>query len=153
MKNKSSQVQRGISALMIFVLLIYTSGCAGSRRVISVSEIPQDGKYYYIIHNMESKYLLDDPVIDNEVLSGKIDNVSSVAGKKIHIYVKSDSVVNIDQGMVLQVPLDGIAKIEITETSTGKTILFVLGCTFGLLIIVGLLSGSYGFSGFDFDGI
>lgn len=139
--------------LMIFVLLISTSGCAGSRRVISGSEIPIQEKYYYIIHSEKSKYLLEDPRIENEILSGKVDINRSVAGKKIHIYISQDSVMTIDQGMLLEIPLAGITKAEIIESSTGKTILLVLGCTVGLLIIIGLISGSYGFQGFDFDGI
>jgi hypothetical protein len=54
MQSKYSQVQRSISALMIFVLLASTTGCAGSRRVISVLAIPEGMEYYYFIHDQGS---------------------------------------------------------------------------------------------------
>lgn len=147
--NKYTQIQKIISVLMIFVVIISTSGCSSSRKVISSSDIPVASNYYYIIHNQDEKRLLENPLIENEILSGKINYNTSVSGNKIHIYLKSEPVINATSDKMVRIPIDDIDKIEIVKVSTGKTILLVIGCTIALLLITGLLRGPYTI--FDFD--
>jgi len=65
-----------ISVSMIFILLIQLSGCY-SYKTISSSDLPlpDSGKYPYVIHCQNSKYLLKNALISNGILSGKIDTV------------------------------------------------------------------------------
>jgi hypothetical protein len=84
-----SQIQKFCSALMIFILLPYLSGCT-STRLIQKSDLPRPdpGKYAYIIHGEKIKFLLEKSTISKDTLSGKIlqtyfDNAYD-AGNKIH---------------------------------------------------------------------
>ena len=123
--KKYSQFMKTISVSMIFILLMQLSGC-DSTKIISSSELPlpDSGKYPYIIHCQNSKYLLKNTIISNGILSGKIDSVndSRQIGKKIHLYLSSDSVMKINKEKILSIPLDGIAKVEIAKVDVIGTI-------------------------------
>lgn len=140
-----SQIQKVISALMIFILLIYLSGCQ-STRIISKFDlpVPDSSKYSYIVHSEKSKILLDNgAAISNGILSGKINKFSDDEqysnGKKIHLYTSSNSAISIDTGRILSVPLKEVTKVELIKVDLGKTMVFIAGYTLGLLLVAGLI--------------
>jgi hypothetical protein len=140
--EKYSQFMKTISVSMIFILLIQLSGCY-SYKIISSSDLPlpNSSKYPYIIHSQNSKYLLDNTVISNGILSGKIDTVedSRHIGNKIHLYLSSDSVMKIDKEKILSIPLNGIPKIEVAKVDVVKITLLIAACSLGIIIVVGIV--------------
>jgi hypothetical protein len=141
-----SQLRKIVSILMIFILLIYLSGCY-STRIISSSDLPFPGssKHDYIIHGQYSKCVLDNAVISNGILSGRIEGEDSThTGYKIHVFLSSDSVMKINTEKIFSVPLDRIAKIEIRKVAAGKTILLVVGLPILVLGII-FIHDWYGF--------
>jgi len=137
-----SQFQKIISVLVIFLLLLQLSGCY-SYKIISGSDLPlpNSSKYSYIIHSQNSKYQLKNTIISNGILSGKIDTMedSRHIGNKIHVYLLSDSLIKINKEKILSLPLDGTAKVELGKVAGGKIIALLLGCTLGILMVVGLV--------------
>ena len=140
-----SQIQKFISVLMIFILLIYLSGCT-STRIISKSElpIPDSSKYAYIVHSEQSKFLLEKgSTISNGILSGKINKIYDDEqydnGKKIHLYTSSNSAISIDTGRILSVPLNEVTRVEFIKVDLGKTIVFIAGSVLGVFLVVGLI--------------
>lgn len=138
-------MQKVISVLMIFNLLIYLSGCQ-STRVISKSDlpVPDSGRYSYIVHSEKSNFLLDKgAAISNGKLSGKINRFSDDEQynnrKKIHLYTSSNSAISIDTGRILSVPIKEVTKVELIKADIGKTMLFLAGYTLGLLLVAGLI--------------
>jgi hypothetical protein len=129
--KKYSQIQKIISALMIFLLLIQLSGCY-SYKIISSSTLPLPDsiKCSYYIHSQNSKYLLENTIISNGILSGKIDTTGNSHRiiNRIHLYITSDSVMKINNGKILSIPLDGIAKVKKAKFEVGKTIILVVVC-------------------------
>ncbi len=132
-----------ISVSMIFILLIQLSGCY-SYKTISSSDLPlpDSGKYPYVIHSQNSKYLLRNAVISNGILSGKIDTVndSRQIGGKIHIYLSSDSVMKINKEKILIIPLYGIVKVEIAKVDAFKIISILALCAIGIIMAVGIVN-------------
>jgi hypothetical protein len=148
-----SQIQKIISVLMIFLLLMQLSGCY-SYKIISSSTLPLPDsiKSSYIIHFQNSKYLLEKAIISNGILSGKIDTMGNSHRiiNRIHIYLSSDSVMKINTGYILSIPLDGIAKVKKAKFEVGETIILVVVCTslctlgiFGIKAIIELNSGGF----------
>ena len=140
-----SQIQKFISVIMIFVLLGYLTGCE-STRIISKLDlpVPDSGKYSYIVHSEKSKFLLDKgSIISNGILSGKIkrfsDDEQFSKGKIIHLYVSSNSVISIDTGRILSVPINEVSKVELAKVDMGKTMVFIAGYALGLCLVVGLI--------------
>ena len=140
--KKYSQFMKTISLSMIFILLIQLSGCY-SYKTISSSDLPlpNPGKYPYVIHSQNSKYLLRNAVISNGILSGKIDTVndSRQIGGKIHIYLSSDSVMKINKEKILSIPLYGIAKVKVANVSVAAITLLIAACTLGIIMVVALV--------------
>lgn len=138
--EKYSQFMKTISVSMIFILLIQLSGCY-SYKIISSSDLPlpNPSKHPYIIHSQNSKYLLDNIVISNGILSGKIDTVedSRHVGNKIHVYLLSDSVMKINKEKILSIPLEGIEKVEMAKVNKMGTIFLVGICALGIITVVG----------------
>jgi hypothetical protein len=149
--KKYSQFMKTISVSMIFILLMQLSGCY-SYRTISNSDLPlsDSGKYSYVIHSQNSKYLLKNTIISNGILSGKIDSVndSRQIGKKIHLYLSSDSVMKINKEKILSLPLDGIAKVEIAKVDVIGTIALAAVSALVIFEVVSLVlfSSSGGFN-------
>jgi hypothetical protein len=140
-----SQIQKFLSVLMIFVLLGYLTGCE-STRIISKLDlpVPDSGKYSYIVHSEKSKFLLDKgSIISNGILSGKIkrfsDDEQFSKGNRIHLYASSNSVISIDTGRILSVPINEISKVELAKIDMGKTMVFIAGYALGLCLVVGLI--------------
>jgi hypothetical protein len=84
------------------------------------------------------------------MLCGRIDTVRDYRqlGKKIHLYLLSDTVMKINSGNILTLPLDGIAKVKMTKVDVLATIFFVGFSALVVFTIVGLviLSSSGGFN-------
>ena len=141
--EKHSQPRRIISVLMSFILMIEFTGCY-TTRVISAPEIGSSGKY--LVHCKNSKYQVNDIVISNGILSGKLnlsgENYGSV--NKTNIYVSSDSVIKINDGLI-SLPVSSITKIEQKVHDPGKTktltaILIVSGCVAAAVGIYALVA-------------
>ncbi|MCX6262356.1 MAG: hypothetical protein NTY95_16260 [Bacteroidia bacterium] len=139
-----SQIQKFISVLMIFILLAYQSGCT-STKVIAKSDLPlsDSSKYAYIIHSEKSKFLLEKSTIANGILSGKINKIYSDtyydAGHKIHLYLSSDSVIKIEMGGILSVPMNEVTKVELSEIDRGGTPFFIFISALAALVAVGFI--------------
>jgi hypothetical protein len=147
--KKYSQFQKIIATLMIFLLLIQLSGCY-STKVISSSTLPlpNSSKYPYIIHGQNTKYLLENTVISNGILSGKIDTMEDYRQikNKIHIYIKSHSVIKISTKKILSIPLDSIEKVEMAKVDVVVIVILVAVCTLGIFALVSIVkmnSGSF----------
>jgi hypothetical protein len=139
------QTQKSVSVIMIFILLAYLSGCE-STRIISKSDLPMpdSDKYDYMVHSEKQKFLLEKgSSISNGILSGKIskvyDDEQYDTGKKVHLYVSSNSVISIDTGRILSVPLNEVTKVEYTKVDMGKTMVYLAGCALGVVLVVGLI--------------
>jgi len=134
--KKYSQLQKGISMLLINILLIQISGCVTSNITTSGSDIPVTGNYYYIIHSQKPDYLLENIVISNGILSGNIyGGEYYLAVNKVHVYLSSDTLVEINSDMILNIPLDYITKVKIVNIETKKTILLILGIALPLFVL------------------
>jgi hypothetical protein len=142
-----SQLCELISVLMIFILLTCLSGCT-TTKIISKSDLPlPDSSMYfaypYVVHSEKSKFLLEKSTISDGILSVTINQIdeSYHAKKKIHLYLSSDSVIKIDKGESLSVPLDEVTKVELKKPSGVKTVLVVTYCVVGLGVSVLFLYG------------
>ncbi len=150
--KKYSQIQEFISVLMVFILLTYPSGCT-STKIISKSDLPlpDSSKYYkypFVVHGDTSKFLLDKPTISDSILSGTIKQIHKhyPSKKKIHLYLSSDSMIKIDKGEFLSVPLDEVTKVELKKPSGVKTaIVVVIGVFAGVAVSALVLYGIFAF--------
>jgi hypothetical protein len=137
-----SQFQKIIAVLMTFLLLIQLSGCY-STKIISSSTLPlaDSIKCSYTIHCHNSKYLLEKVNISNGILSGAIDPKGNSLDMKnrIHIYLSSDSVMKINTGYILSIPLDGIANVKMAKYDVGLTILCAAICTLGICFLATII--------------
>ena len=151
--KKYSQIQKIISALMIFLLLIQLSGCY-STKTISSSTLPlaDSIKCSYTVHCHNSKYLLEKVNISNGILSGEIDTMgnSYYTKNRVHIYLLSDSVIKINTGYILNLPLDDIIKVEMTKVDVMGTIVLVgisaLAIFYNVCLVIVSSSGGSNFS-------
>jgi hypothetical protein len=145
--KKYSQIQKIISALMMFLLLIQLSGCY-NYKIISSSTLPlaDSIKCSYTVHCHNSNYMLEKVIISNGILSGKIDTMGNYYKNRVHIYLLSDSVMKINTGYILSIPLDGIKKVKIAKLDVVEIVILVGVCTLGILTVVGIVrmnSGSF----------
>jgi hypothetical protein len=133
-----SQMQKFISVVMIFILLAYLSGCTTTRIIpFSKDELPlpdssRYSEYSYMVHSDKSKFLLEKPTISNGILTGRFKQVfsdKSYDNNKIHLYLSSDSVIKIEMGGIISVPLIEVTKteIQIEENNEVKTFLLIVG--------------------------
>ena len=126
------QMQKYISVLMIFILSAHLSGCTGTKVIFPTDfQMPYSLKCIYIVHCEQEKYLLKKSTISNDTISGKIKHTyvdnSYDKGNKIHLYLSSDSVIKIDKGEFLSVPIGEVLKVEVQETHGTFFSNFVLG--------------------------
>ena len=98
-------------------------------------------KCSYIVHCQNSKYLLENTVISNGILSGRIDTTGESPDMKnrIHIYLSSDSVMKINTGYILSVPVNGIANVKMAKYDVGLTILCAAICTLGICVLATII--------------
>lgn len=145
-----SQFQEFISFLMIFILLTYLPGCT-STIIISKSDLPLPDSskyknYPYVIHGDTSKFLLENATISDSILSGKIKQFYKYypSRKKVHLYLPSDSMIKIDKGEFLSVPLDEVTKVKLIKPSGAKTAIVVVigvcaGVAMGALVVYAIV--------------
>ena len=146
--KEHSQIRKIISVLMIFLLLMQLSGCYVTKIIPSSAlPLPKSEKYPYIIHSPHSKYLLRNTVVSNGILSGKIDVTenSQYIGNKIHIYITSDSVMKINSGTIISIPLNDIVKVKTANIDALTSAMFIVLCSAAIFSIVGLVVLSSGF--------
>lgn len=114
-----SPLEKFISVIMIFTLLIQLSGCV-SYRIIPISDLPDYSKHSHVIHSQNSKFPLENIAISNGILSGTVNFNQSDKRNTIKVYSLSDSVIKIDTGNILSLPLDGIAKVKVPKVYVPK---------------------------------
>jgi hypothetical protein len=117
--KRYSQIQKSISVLMIFILLIQLSGCA-SYRVIPNSDLPDYSNYKHIVHSENTKYPLESVAVSQGLLTGKVNFNQPDKRNTINVYSSSDSVIKIDTENILSLPLDGIAKVKVPKILVPK---------------------------------
>lgn len=110
-RSKSINV---IIVLIIIILLLPLSGCV-SYRLIPSSELPISDKYHYIIRSQNSKLLLRNTLVSNDILSGNKDVRHYLRRNSINIYISSDSVIKYNSDNTVCIPLDKIVKAEKAE--------------------------------------
>jgi hypothetical protein len=136
--TKQIQIQKIISIVMIFTLLVELTACYSTRN-ISTSEIMVSDKY--IIHSKNSAYFVDSVAISKGILTSRMDfskkNYSN--SKRINIYLSSDSLLKITNDHI-SLPLSCISKIQekVPDPAKTKTLTFVLVVT-GVGIGVGIV--------------
>jgi hypothetical protein len=115
-------------------------GCT-TTKIISKSDLPLPDssryfRYPYVVHTEKSKFLLEKSTILNDTLSGTIKQMdkSYHAKEKIHLYLSSYSVIKIDKGKFLSVPVSEVAKVQLKKPSPVKTALLVTYCVAGLAV-------------------
>jgi hypothetical protein len=136
MTQSHSQLKKVIPVFTIFILLIQLSGCIVTK-VIPSSALPlsKSNKYTFISHSGKVKYLLNNTIISNGILSGRIDTGARPIGEGNKVYLCSDTVMKINpENKILSIPLSGIVVAEKTKIATGKTIFLVAGCAAAGLI-------------------
>lgn len=149
--NKYFYIKKIISLLIIYALLIHSSGCY-STKTISGSDLPlpYSVKYYYIIHAGKQNYRLEKVTIINDTLSGRLNSEKSPGtSDKILLYLPSDSLLKVDPGDYVRIPLESVLKVELKELSTAKTIALVILCIPVLIIGIGAID--LAINGFDIN--
>jgi hypothetical protein len=150
--KKYSQIHKVISVLMIFILLIQFSGCYANKE-ITVSGLPNPVDYHYIMYYKDANYLLDDVEISNEVITGKIDagyfnKSTSLKGKKVSLFLSSDTAIQILPETIVNIPYTSIEKVKLSKPSGERT--------FGLILLllaipVAIALVDLAINGFDID--
>jgi hypothetical protein len=106
----NTQLQKIISILMPFILMVEITGCYSTRK-LSTNEITKSD--YYLIHGKKSTYLSYNDTIYDGKLSGNLDfnKKNFYDPKNIDIYLASDSglIVNNDR---ISFPVNSIKKIQ-----------------------------------------
>jgi len=149
--NKYLHIRKFISLLVIYALIIHSSGCY-STKAISGSDLPlpYSVKYSYIIHAGKKNYRLEKVTIINDTLSGRLNSEKSPGtSDKIFLYLPSDSLLKVDSADYVRIPLDSFMKVELKELSTAKTIALVILCIPVLIIVIGAID--LAINGFDMD--
>lgn len=112
-------MQKFILVLMILVLLIQLSGCV-SYRIIPSSDLPDPSRYHYTIYIQNLKFPLENAIVSNEILSGKVNFKHSYRRNVVKVYVSSDSMIKLDTQNTISIPLNRIAKVEKAENGIEK---------------------------------
>jgi hypothetical protein len=144
--KKYKEYQKIVSVLLMFILIITTSGCY-SLRGLNRNDIQSTNKDSYFLHGPHSFYKIINATISEGVLSGTIDYVVSPVSKakSIHIYAAPDSSI-VKNGDRVQVPFRNIVKVEDYELDGVRTFVGLAGTlSFGflsLILIILLTKGS-----------
>jgi hypothetical protein len=137
MKKYLNSINKGISLLMIILLLIQQFGCTTTNSITS-SNLTISPKYLYKIYYHKSVYELKEPQITNGILSGKISIEESMkSGNIAYIYPVSDSAVRINPAKTLSIPLDKISQVKVEELAKGQTAALVICSFLAAIIIIG----------------
>ena len=104
---------------VLFILLIQNSGCT-SYRIISSYDLPSPEKYHYTIYGHSTRYPLENTIISNDSISGKVNKKRSYKINSVHVYPVTDSVIKIRPDNILRIPMSSIAKVEKSGSSEEK---------------------------------
>lgn len=146
-----SKAQQAVSVCLVFFLLINISGCY-STKAISGSDLPlpYSVKYYYMIHAGKKNYRLEKVTIINDTLSGRLNSEKSTGtSDRIILYLLSDSLLKVEPGDYVRIPLESFQKVELKELSTAKTIALVILCI--PVLIIGFMAIDLAISGFNIN--
>jgi hypothetical protein len=130
-----AQLQKIISVLMSFIMMIEFSGCY-TQRILSTSDITPGN--YFLIHCKEVTYPAYNTTITDGILSGSIDfNTKNLTNSKyIHIYLLSDSSFKINNSQ-FTLPITSIKEINQSVRDQKKTrtltTLLIVGVSVGLV--------------------
>jgi hypothetical protein len=118
-------------------MLSQFSGCIGFKN-ISRNELPsfQFSNYHYTINCKNSKYPIESAIISNGILSGKVDFKHSYRRNSIQVFVSSDTVIKINKGNILSIPLESVTKVKKSKFAVGRTISVVIGSSFTLMVLL-----------------
>ena len=119
---------------MIFVLLIQQFGCT-STKVISTTDLKISPEYGYKVYYGKKLFALQDPVIANGILSGKVLIKEPKHNSKIIlIYPVSDSAISI-KSENLSMSINKISTLKQVNSAPGKTTALVIGGVVGIVAI------------------
>jgi hypothetical protein len=132
-----TQLQKIISVLMIFGVMIEFTGCY-SARPISTNEIMPTDKN--LIHTSKYNYPVDSVKISDGVLTGKVDmsNKDYKGIVKNNIYLFSDTAVKFNND-IITIPLDKVSTVERMlpdQKKTRNAIIVTSAIGAGILVIV-----------------
>ncbi len=141
--QKQSEYQRTVALFLAGLIMFTFSGCYTLKGVHKGEIQYSAGKYYYI-HGVNSAFQINNAVISNGVLTGKITHLPEPQKKKdiVHVYVAPDSVIKND-GSNISIPFENIAKAEINKLDGSKTVIFTTGIAVGTvyaIVIIALLA-------------
>jgi hypothetical protein len=142
------QIKEIASLLLIFFVLIEQTSCF-STKILKVPDLPSSTKLFYEIHGSNTKCQLENTVISDGILSGRmIVSGRHHHGGRIKIYLPSDSLMKIDSSLILTVDLKDISKIEQQTKSTLKMVLLIAvpSTIIGFIAVVNVLSSLKSFS-------
>jgi hypothetical protein len=136
-----NQFLRINSVLLIFLVLIESTGCY-STRTLTVSEIsPSD---IYLIHSGNSLFPVCNLVLTEGILTGELVTITNNNTKSIknHIYLSFGSVVRTENN-TLCVPAPSVTKIIQNKKAPSKTAIAILvpALILGSLATVGIIWG------------
>lgn len=130
------QLQRAISFLMCFLMMIEFSGCY-TQRFLSASDISPGS--YFLIHYEEAIFPAYNTIITDEIISGNLDfNTKDPTNpNRIHIYLSSDSSLKINMDR-FTLPVAAIKEIKQSVRDQQKTrtltTLLIVGASVGLAV-------------------
>ncbi len=136
-------LQRNFLQLIMLIMSAVISSCT-STRVLTTGELSYVSKNHsYAVHGERFNYLIKDATISDRVLSGRIAERSQGhtydMGNRIHLYLKSDSDIQIEKGEFIKIPIDRVTKAEEKEVYgvgafvAAGAILILVGFTYFLL--------------------
>jgi len=136
-----AQLQKIISVLMSFILMIELSGCY-TQRILSTSDITSGN--YFLIHCKEVAYPAYNATITDGILSGSLDfNIKNLTNPKyIHIYLLSDSSFKINNSQ-FTLPIISIKEIKqsVRDQKKTRTLTTLLIVAVSVGLVVGLTIG------------
>jgi len=130
------QLQKAISVLMCFIIMIEFSGCY-TQRILSTSDISSGS--YFLIHWAEAVFPAYNTIITDEIISGNLDfNTRDPANPdRIHVYLLSDSSFKINMDR-FTLPVTAIKEIKQSVRDQKKTrtltTLLIIGASVGLVV-------------------
>jgi len=131
-----AQLQKAISVLMCFLMMIEFSGCY-TQRILTTSDISSG--CYFLIHGKEAVYPAYNTIITDEIISGNLDfNTKDPTNPdRIHVYLSSDSSLKINNDR-FTLPVTDIKEIKQSVRDQKKTrtltTLLIVGASVGLVV-------------------
>ncbi len=136
MKNHS-ELNRTLSLLLIFVILIQQFGCISTKK-IQPADLSIHEENQYKLRYRFAVYDVKEAQVSNNTLHGKIDLTYKPSQKNNVVYIQpvADSLVKIDSNYYFSLPLTGITKVYTEDKAPEKTVLAVIGSIAGVFLLV-----------------